>query len=314
MLAVVGRRLAMVPLALFGVSVVMFLLLNVLPGDPLAGLLSPDATAQDRAELAQRTGLADPLPVQYTSWVSNVVRGDLGWSFSRRRPIAELIGNAFANTVILASAAAVIGLCVGISLGLLAALLRGRWLDRGISIISLLGLSVPNYWLAILLIIGFSASLQWLPAAGMYGSDGDLADLLKHLAMPALATSAVTIGLVARTTRASIIETYGDDFVLLLQAKGLSGLQILAHVLKNAAPPIMTVAGLQIGFLLGGSVLVETIFSWPGLGQLIFQSIASRDLRLIQAAVLIIAVTFVMINLLIDVAQVFVNPRLRRAV
>jgi peptide/nickel transport system permease protein len=135
----------MVPPALFGISVVMFLLLNVLPGDPLAGLLSPDATQQDRAELAQRMGLADPLPVQYTKWVSNVVRGDLGWSFSRRRPIAELIGTAFANTVILASAAAVIGLCLGISLGLLAALLRGGWLDRGISLISLLGLSVPNY-------------------------------------------------------------------------------------------------------------------------------------------------------------------------
>jgi len=138
-------------------------------------------------------------------------------------------------------------------------------------------------------------------------------DLLKHLAMPALATSAVTIGLTARTTRASIIDTYGEDFVLLLQAKGLTGLQILGHVLKNAAPPIMTVAGLQIGFLLGGTVLVETIFSWPGLGQLIFQAISSRDLRLIQAAVLVIAVTFVTVNLLIDVAQTLVNPRLRHA-
>jgi peptide/nickel transport system permease protein len=138
-------------------------------------------------------------------------------------------------------------------------------------------------------------------------------DLLKHLVMPALATSAVTIGLTARTTRASLIETYGEDFVLLLQAKGLTGLQILGHVLKNAAPPIMTVAGLQIGFLLGGTVLVETIFSWPGLGQLIFQAIASRDLRLIQAAVLVIAVTFVTINLLIDVLQTVVNPRLRHA-
>jgi peptide/nickel transport system permease protein len=314
MLLVVARRMAMVPPALFGVSIIMFLLLNVLPGDPLAGLLSPDATQRDRDELARRMGLADPLPLQYITWVSNVAHGDLGWSFSRRRPIAELIGTAFANTVILASAAAAIGLTVGIGAGLLAAMLRGRWLDRGISTVSLLGLSVPNYWLAILLIIGFSASLQWLPAAGMYGTDGDLPDLLRHLLMPALATSAVTIGLVARTTRASIMETYGEDFVQLLQAKGLSSGQILGHVLKNAAPPIMTVAGLQVGFLLGGSVLVETIFSWPGLGQLIFQSIAARDLRLIEAAVLVIAVTFVTINLVIDIAQVFVNPRLRRAV
>ena len=314
MLLVITRRLLMVPPALFGVSIVIFVLLNVLAGDPLAGLLAPDATQADREELARRMGLADPLPVQYVTWLGNVLQGDLGWSFSRRRPIVELVGTAFLNTVILASAAAVIGLTLGIALGLLAALLRGRWADRAISIVAMLGLSVPNYWLAILLIILFSATLQVLPAAGMYGPDGDVADLLKHLVMPGLAASAVTIGLTARTTRASIIETYGEDFVLLLQAKGLTGLQILGHVLKNAAPPIMTVAGLQIGFLLGGTVLVETIFSWPGLGQLIFQSIASRDLRLIQAAVLIIAVTFVTINLLIDVAQTLVNPRLRHAV
>jgi len=217
------------------------------------------------------------------------------------------------NTVILAAAAATIGLAIGITLGMVAALLRGRLPDKVISFMAMLGLSVPNYWLAILLIIAFSATLQWLPAAGMYGPDGDFTDLLKHLLMPGLAASAVMIGLTARTTRASIIETYGEDFVLLLQAKGLTGLQILGHVVKNAAPPIMTVAGLQIGFLLGGTVLVETIFSWPGLGQLIFQSIASRDLRLIQAAVLVIAVTFVTMNLLIDVAQVAVNPRLRHA-
>src|SRR3712207_5443116 len=135
MLAVIARRLAMVPPALFGVSIVMFLLLNVLPGDPLAGLLAPDATAQDREELARRMGLSDPLPVQYVTWVSNVVQGDLGWSFSRRRPIAELVATAFANTVILASAAAIVGLSLGIGLGLVAALVRGRWLDRAISTI-----------------------------------------------------------------------------------------------------------------------------------------------------------------------------------
>jgi peptide/nickel transport system permease protein len=147
----------------------------------------------------------------------------------------------------------------------------------------------------------------------MYGPDGGMVDLLTHLLMPALAASAVTIGLTARMTRASLIETFGEDFVLLLRAKGLTGGQILRHVAKNAAPPILTVAGLQVGFLLGGSVLVETIFSWPGLGQLIFQSIASRDLRVIQAAVLVIAVTFVSINLVIDLLQTVLNPRLRRA-
>ncbi len=299
--------------ALFGVSAVIFVLLNVLPGDPLAGLLAPDATQSDRDELARRMGLADPLPVQYATWMTHVLHGDLGWSFSRRRPIAELIGTAFTNTLILAVAAALIGLTAGIVLGTLAALRPGGWTDRLISMQAMLGLSVPNYWLAILLMIVFSASLRWLPAAGMHGQEGGILDLLKHLIMPALATSAVTIGLTARMTRASLIEMFGEDFVLMLRAKGLSDAQILSHVAKNAAPPIMTVAGLQVGFLLGGSVLVETTFSWPGLGQLIFQSIAARDLRLIQAAVLVIAVTFVVVNLAVDLLQTAVNPRLRRA-
>jgi peptide/nickel transport system permease protein len=312
-LMVALRRVSMAVPSLLGVSVVIFLLLNVLPGDPLAGLLAPDATQADRAELARRLGLAEPLPVQYVNWLSGVVQGDLGYSFSRRRPIAELIGTALVNTTILAAAAAAIGLTTGIALGTLAALTRGRWVDRVVSILAMSGLSVPNYWLAILLIIVFSATLRWLPAAGMYGPDGGLVDLLNHLLMPALAASAVTVGLTARMTRASLIETFGEDFVLLLRAKGLTGGQILRHVAKNAAPPILTVAGLQVGFLLGGSVLVETIFSWPGLGQLIFQSIASRDLRVIQAAVLVIAVTFVSINLVIDLLQTVLNPRLRRA-
>jgi peptide/nickel transport system permease protein len=297
--------------ALFGVSIVIFLLLNILPGDPLAGLLPPDATAADRDELARRMGLADPLPVQYINWIANVAQGDLGWSFSRRRPIAELVITALGNTAILAAAAACFGLTVGVALGALAALNRGSWADQAISAVAMMGLSVPNYWLAIVLIIVFSATLKLLPAAGMYGSEGTFVDLLRHLIMPALAASAVTIGLTARMTRASLLETFGEDFVLLLRAKGLTERQILGHVAKNAAPPILTIAGLQVGFLLGGSVLVETIFSWPGLGQLIFQAISARDLRLIQAAVRLIAVKFVLVNLVIDVMQTVVNPRLR---
>lgn len=310
---VVLRRLGTALPALLGVSVVIFVLLNVLPGDPLAGLLAPDATQADRDALAQRLGLADPLPVQYAVWVANVLRGDLGWSFSRRRAVSELIGDAFANTLVLALAAATVGLSAGVALGTLAALQPGSWTDRVISTVATVGLSVPNYWLAILLIIVCSATFRWLPAAGMHGPDGGFVDLLQHLLMPALAASAITLGLTAKMTRASLLETFSEDFVLTLRAKGLSRAQVLGHVARNAAPPIMTVAGLQVGFLLGGSVLVETIFSWPGLGQLIFQSIATRDLRLTQAAVLVIAVTFVAVNLAVDLLQGLVNPRLRRA-
>jgi peptide/nickel transport system permease protein len=162
------------------------------------------------------------------------------------------------------------------------------------------------------LIIIFSAGLRWLPASGMAELSGGLPDFLAHLAMPALATATVTVGLTARTTRASLIETYGEDFVLLLRAKGLSGWQILRHVAKNAAPAILTMAGLQIAYLLGGTVLVETIFAWPGLGNLVYLAILSRDLQVVQSSLLVIAVTFVLLNLVVDVLQILVNPRLRR--
>jgi peptide/nickel transport system permease protein len=313
MLLIIGRRLGLALPTLFAVSIVIFLLLNVLPGDPLAGLLSPDATKADRDNLAHSLGLDLPLPVQYGTWLLHLAQGDLGQSFSRRRPVSELIGTAFGNTILLASTAAVLGLVSGIGLGFLAALRPGRVADRVISLFSMIGLSVPSYWLGLLLIIVFSATLKWLPSSGMGTTRDDPFDLLTHLIMPAIATAAVTIGMTARATRASVIETFGEDFVFTLRAKGLTDGELLLHVAKNAAPPIMTVAGLQLGYLLGGSVLVETIFSWPGLGRLIFQSIQSRDLRVIQAAVLVISVTFVLMNLLVDVLQIVVNPRLRRA-
>jgi peptide/nickel transport system permease protein len=314
MLTTIAKRLLMGIPTLIGVSIVIFLLLNILPGDPLAGLLPPDATQADRDFLADQMGLNDPLVVRYVNWVGDLFRGDLGYSFSRRRDVSELLWNAFKNTVVLASAAAVFGISVGLTLGVLAALLNGRWPDRAISMVAVVGLSVPQFWLAILLIIIFSANLRWLPASGMNSPDGNVFTSLKFLIMPAIAAGLVSVGNITRMTRASLIQTYGEDYVMTLRAKGLHGPQILLHALKNAAPPIMTVAGLQVGFLLGGAVLVETIFSWPGMGQLIFQAISARDLRVIQAAVLVLAVTFVVVNLMVDILQTVVNPRLRKGV
>lgn len=314
MLLTIGKRLLYSLPTLFGVSIVIFLLLNILPGDPLAGLLSPDATQQDRDDLSRELGLNDPLPLRYVNWIGDLAQGDLGYSFSRRRDVVELIGNALKNTAILATAAGLFGITAGITLGTLAALANGRWLDRAISMVSVVGLSVPQFWMAILLIIVFSANLRWLPASGMNAPNGTFLTSLKFLIMPAIAASMVSVGNVTRMTRASLIQMYGEDFVMTLRAKGLHGWQILLHAMKNAAPPIMTVAGLQVGFLLGGAVLVETIFSWPGMGQLIFQAIAARDLRVIQAAVLVLAVTFVVVNLVVDILQTVVNPRLRKGI
>lgn len=313
MLVMLVRRLAMVVPTLLGVSIVVFLLMSVLPGDPLAGLLAQDASAADRAALEESLGLDEPLPVRYVQWLGDAVTGDFGYSPYRRRDVADLLGTAFRNTLQLAVASAVIGVGVGVALGAVAAVNRGRFLDRFVSIIAMTGISVPSYWVAILLIIVFSANLQWLPAGGMSSGSGGPVDSLKHLIMPAFASAFVSIGVTARMMRASLLETYGQDFVDTLRAKGLTSRQILVHVAKNAASPVLTVAGLQVGFLLGGSVLIETIFSWPGLGQLIFQAITARDFRVIQAGILVVAVTFVLANLVVDLLQLVVDPRLRKA-
>ncbi len=307
------RRLAMVIPTLLGVSIVVFLLMSVLPGDPLAGLLAQDATPADRAALEHSLGLDDPLPVRYVNWLGDALQGDFGYSPYRRRDVSDLIGTALNNTIRLALASAVIGIGLGVALGAVAAVNRGRFLDRLVSTVAMTGISVPSYWVAILLIIVFSANLQWLPAGGMHGTSSGLIDSLKHLAMPAFASAFVSIGTTARMMRASLLETYGQDFVDTLRAKGLSGRQILVHVAKNAASPVLTVAGLQVGFLLGGSVLIETIFSWPGLGQLIYQAITARDFRVIQAGILVVAVVFVLMNLLVDMLQLLIDPRLRKA-
>ncbi|MGE0228183.1 MAG: ABC transporter permease [Dehalococcoidia bacterium] len=313
MLVMLVRRLAMVIPTLLGVSIVVFLLTSVLPGDPLAGLLAQDASAADRAALEQSMGLDDPLPVRYVRWLGDALAGDFGYSPYRRRDVAELLGTAFRNTLQLAVASAAIGIGLGVALGTIAAVNRGRLLDRVVSVVAMTGISVPSYWVAILLIIVFSANLQWLPAGSMSSGAGGLLDTLKHLVMPAFASAFVSIGVTARMMRASLLETYGQDFVDTLRAKGLTSRRILWHVAKNAASPVLTVAGLQVGFLLGGSVLIETIFSWPGLGQLIFQAISARDFRVIQAGILVVAVTFVLVNLVVDLLQLVIDPRLRKA-
>jgi peptide/nickel transport system permease protein len=307
------RRLAAVVPALLGVSVVIFVMIRVLPGDPLATLLGAQGSnPADREVLAKALGFDEPMPLQYVHWLGRLATGDLGFSYVRHYAVSELIGAAIGRTAVLAGAAALIGLVSGIALGAAAALRPGRWLDRFVSAVAIAGMSVPSFWLGILLIILFSATLQWLPASGMAQLSDGSGDFVAHLVMPALANAAITIGLTARTTRSSLIETYGEDFVYTLRAKGLSDWQILRHVAKNAAPAILTMIGLQVGYLLGGSVLVETIFAWPGLGNLIYTAILARDLILIQSSLLVIAVTFILLNLVVDMLQIAVNPRVRR--
>jgi len=298
---------------LLGVSLLIWLLLSILPGDPLAGLLAPDATPEDRRQLESQMGLDRPLPIRYAAWMGDIMTGDFGYSPFRRRDVSELIGSAWQNTAVLAGVSAVFGLSLGVAAGTLAGVYRGTWIDRVVTGASIVGLSVPSFWIAILLLIVFSAQLQMLPAGGIGKLSEGLFEYSKHLVMPVIAGSLITVAITARVARASIVETFQAEFVDLLRAKGLKEWQVLMHVGKNAVSPVLTTSGLQVGYLLGGSVLIETIFSWPGLGQLVFNAISARDLLVVQATTLVIAVTFVLLNLAVDLLQATFDPRVKRA-
>ncbi|GMU39814.1 MAG: peptide ABC transporter permease [Chloroflexota bacterium] len=313
MAMVIFRRLGMAVPTLLGVSLLIWLLLSILPGDPLVALLPQDATPEDRAALEESLGLDQPLPVRYVQWLGNVVQGDFGYSPFRRRDVSELISTAWKNTAVLAAVSATVGLSLGLLAGTVAGVYRGRWIDRVVTSSAIVGLSVPSFWVAILLLIIFSAELKILPAGGRADLADGLFNYAKYLVMPVIAGSLITIAITARVARASIVETYQAEFVELLRAKGLREWQVLVHVGKNAVSPVLTTAGLQVGYLLGGSVLIETIYSWPGLGQLVFNAIAARDLLVVQATTLLIAVTFVLLNLAVDILQVTFDPRQKRA-
>jgi peptide/nickel transport system permease protein len=298
---------------LLGVTVIIFLLMTVLPGDPAQAFLAADATPAERAAVRHELGLDRALPVRYAAWIGDFVKGDMGWSPFRRRDVSSLLAQAWVNTAILASFSAATGLAGGMTFGIIAARRRGKLADRIISFFTLVGLSVPSFFVAIVMLIIFSANLGWLPSAGTGRGEGPLV-FFQHLLMPMIAGSLGTLAVTSRVTRASIVETYGADFVQTLRAKGLKGGQILRHVFKNAISPVMTTSGLQIGNLLGGAVLIETIFRWPGIGTLVYGAITARDLLVVQGATLVIALTFVLMNLLVDLGQATIDPRLRRAV
>lgn len=317
MIQLTVRRAAMAVLILFGVSIVIFLLMNVLPGDPVAALLGPDASNADRLALRHSLGLDRPLPVQYLHWLARTLTGNLGYSPYRRAEVLSLLNHAWVNTAILAGFSAAFGLITGVALGFVAGVRRGKPSDKVISTIGMAGLSVPSFFVAIILLTFFAARWRWLPAGGTALSggvgQGGVWEFIRHLIMPVVAGSLVTMAITARVTRASIVDSYQADFVETLRAKGLTSTQILAHVFKNALSPVLTTSGLQIGYLLGGSVLIETIFQWPGIGLLLYNAIEARDLIVVEGATLVIAGTFVFINLVVDLLQAVIDPRQRLA-
>jgi len=301
---ILRRILAVVPV-LFGVTLAVFSMLFLVPGDPVKMMLAefvtnPDQVAQMRAQLH----LDEPILKQYGRFVTGAVRGDLGTSIRSRRPVTTEIGENLASTAQLALAAMLVAIGLGIPLGLLAALSRNSWLDVASMGTALLGVSMPSFWLGLLLIFVFSLHLAWFPATG--GGD------LHHLILPAVTLGMIAAAIIARLTRSSMLEVLGQDYVRTARAKGLGGFSVVVrHALKDALIPIITILGLQFGNLLAGAVIVETVFSRPGLGRLIVGGILNKDFPLVQGVVLFVATIYVLINLLVDLAYAYADPRIR---
>ncbi|MEW6453925.1 MAG: ABC transporter permease [Pseudomonadota bacterium] len=310
------RILYVIPVAL-GVSIFCFLLVHLAPGDPLTAVMPIDATAEQQAELRAAYGFDKPLPVQYGLWLWKVLHGDLGQSIASGRSVLSELSLAVSNTLILASVATLIGFAFGMLFGFVAGYFRNSLLDKVASALSVLGVSVPHYWLGIVLVIVFSVTLNWLPptGAGPDGSGNWRPDLehFRHIILPAITMSVIPMGIIARTVRALVADILTQEFVQALRAKGLSEWGVFKHVVTNVAPTALAVMGLQLGYLLGGSILVETVFSWPGTGFLLNAAIFQRDLPLLQGTILVLAMFFVGLNLIVDVLQTALDPRIHRA-
>ncbi len=310
---VVRRLLLLVPV-LLGVSVIIFMVLHLAPGDPAEIMLGSQATQADLERLRAELGLTEPLYVQYVHWLGLVARGDLGRSIWMKRPVLNEVLGRFKATLVLTGAALVLSTAGGVALGIASATRPNSLLDRLSAMASLFGASMPVFWLGIVLMVIFALWLGWVPASGMFApyGGGDLRDLLVHLALPAVTLAAASVTIIARLTRSTMLETLGQDYIRTARAKGVvERAVVLRHGLKNALIPIVTVVGVQAGYLLGGAVLTETVFAWPGVGTLMVQGILARDFPLVQGCVLVVALSFVLINLVVDLLYAWLDPRIR---
>jgi len=307
------RRLLLAVPVLFGVSVLVFAVLHLAPGDPAAIMLGAQATKEDIQRLHRDLGLDQPLVVQYFHWIGQVARGDLGRSIPLGRAVLPEVLLRFKATLLLTAGALTIAILLGLIAGIVSAVKQYSWLDRLSMGVAVTGVSLPVFWTGIMLIIVFSLQLRWFPSSGMsspYGSS--VSDVIWHLVLPAMTLGTASAAALARLTRSSVLEIIRQDYVRSARAKGLAERAVIArHVLKNAINPIITVLGVQVGFLLGGAILTETVFSWPGLGSMMVRAIQARDYPLVQGGVLLIATTFVVVNLVVDLLYAIFDPRIR---
>ncbi len=313
---ILKRLLYALPIAL-SVTVISFMLVYLAPGDPLNAIAPADAPADVIEALKSAYGLDKPVPVQYGLWVWRALHGDLGTSIASGRAVLTEVMGAVSNTFMLATIASLIGVCVGCVLGALAGYQRGSWIDKIATTLSVIGVSIPHYWLGLVLTIVFSITLGWLPAmgAGPGGSSEWLWDIehLRFLVLPAITLCVIPMGIITRTVRALVADMLEQEFVIALRARGLSSMAVFKHIAKNTAPTVLAVTGLQIGYLMGGSILVETVFAWPGTGFLLNTAIFQRDIPLLQGTLLVLCMIFVVLNLLVDIVQPLIDPRMGRA-
>ncbi len=326
------KRLALTIPTLIGVSIIVFLLIHMIPGDPIDIMLGDRVTDEARLLLEERLGLNEPLHIQYWQWFSNAMRGDFGRSIRSNQPVAEEIMSRLPATVELTVVALFIAVFFGIIFGVSAARHRNTIIDQSMIGFSLLGVSIPIFWLGMMLIFLFSVTLGWLPVSGrlamgtsipsvtgLYLIDSLLAgkinsfiDALKHLIMPAFSLATVSLALVVRVTRSSMLDVLSEDYIRTARAKGVRERKVVyTHALKNALIPVVTVVGLQLAKLMGGAILTETVFSWPGIGRLLVTSISFRDYPVVQGVVFFVAFAFILINIIVDLFYAYLDPRIR---
>ncbi len=316
MLSYALRRIIYTAPVLLGVAVVCFALVHLAPGDPLISILPADASVELEERLRALYGFDRSYVEQFFLWLGRALQGDLGTSIASGRPVTTEVFRAVGNTLTLAAVATLIGFVLGCLFGFVAGYFANSPADKAASAAAVFGVSVPHYWLGMVLVIIFSAQLGWLPATGA-GPGGSAqwrfdAEHLSYMILPALTMSVIPMGIIARTVRALVADILAQEFVIGLRARGLSEFGVFLHVVKNTAPTALAVMGVQLGYLLGGSILIETVFSWPGTGLLLNSAIFQRDLPLLQGTILVLALFFVILNLVVDVLQTALDPRIRR--
>lgn len=332
MWAYTGRRiLGLIPV-LIGISLMVFMFLHLIPGNPATVMLGERASPERIAELASKLGLDKPLPEQYVRFVGNLLQGDLGSSIFNLLPVREQLATRWPATFELAIAAMLVAIVIGIPLGILAAVRKNSIWDNSSTILSLIGVSMPVFWLGLLLIYLFAVNLQWLPPSGRIGVDAGntfktitgffvldsliqrahFGEVLSHLILPALTLGTIPLAILTRITRSAMLEVLSQDYVRTARAKGLAERVVIwQHALKNALLPVVTIIGLQFGTLLGGAILTETIFSWPGIGSWIYEGILNRDYPVVQGGVIFVALVFVIVNLIVDLSYALLDPRIQ---